>query len=131
MVPAAAEEDSPSSDVDGHLPPVEPDSASDRDEGDAGALGNQYTTSGDDNRYPFSSEEDFQIISQATRVVPLVPEDTIGVCAAKASKPGVSTPKAVESNQARYKVGAGKQPSQEPCFQQCIEVSVPVNGLKA
>ena len=64
-------------------------------------------------------------------MVPLVQEDFIGVRAAKASKPGVSAPKAIENNQACYKTGAGKQPSQEPHLQWCIKVLVPVNGLKA
>ena len=131
VIPETADREPPSSDDDIRLPQAEPDDTSDRDDGNAGAIGDQYTTSGDDDRYPFSSEDGSHIISQATRVVPLVLEDLIGARAAKASKPGVSAPKAVESNWARYKVGAGKRPSREPRLQQCIKILVPVNGLKA
>ena len=130
VVPEGPDREPQSSEDDSRPPQAEPDDVSDRDDGNAGVISDQYTTSGDDERYPFPSKEGSQIISRATRVVPWVQEDPSGVRAAKASKPGVPAPKAVESNRACYKIGAGKQPSGEPRLQRCIEILVPVNGLK-
>jgi hypothetical protein len=131
VIPETTGGEFPSSDDDTRTPQTEPDKASNPSDGDAGVIGDQYTTTGDDDVYPFSGDEGSQIVSRAVRVTPLAEEDLIGTRAAKASKPGVMKPKAVESNCARYKIGAGKQPSREPRFQQCIEVLVPVNGLEA
>ena len=63
VAPVAADEDSPSPDIDGRPPPAEPDSVSNHDNGHAGVVGDQYTTSGDDDRYLFSSEDGSHIIS--------------------------------------------------------------------
>ena len=131
QVPETADREPPSSDDDSRLPQAEPDDASDRDDGNAGAIGDQYMTLGEDDKHPFSSDEGSQVTSRAMRVMPLVSEELIGARAAKASKPGESTPKGVESNRARYRVGSGKQPSRDSRLQRCIEVLVPVNGLKA
>src|SRR5882757_487889 len=94
-----------------------PNDVSNHDNGDAGAIGNQYSTSGDDDQYPFSDCGGSEVVSWAVQVVPLVQEDTIGAHAAKASKPDAPKPKAVESNRAHYKIGAGRQPSHELWFQ--------------
>ena len=93
--------------------------------------GDEYQSIDEDHRYPFSDEEGSLAASRAVRVVPSLPEDEIVARAAKASKPTVTKPKVVESNRARYKIGSGAQPTRDKRLQQCIEVSVPVNGLSA
>ena len=131
VVPETTEEEPPPSDVKNQSPQAEPDNVSNHDDGHAGATGDQYTTLGDNDRYPFLSDEGSQIIPQVVRVIPSVQEDLIGAHAAKASKAEVFKPKAVGCNCAHYKIGAGEQPSHNSQLQRCIEVLVPVNGLKA
>ena len=110
VIPETAEWDLHSSDDEDRSPQAQSVNASDRDDGDVGAIDEQSDSSGDNDRYLFSSDDGSQIISRATRVMPLAQEDFVGARAVKASRPDVSKPKAVESNRACYKIGARKQP---------------------
>ena len=110
------------------ITPDEPDIAL---EDDVGCLDDHCSSEYGDNRYQFSDEGTSIIGSRAMRVIPLEAEDEVNARVARASKPGISKPQVVESNRARYKVGAGPQPSRNKRLQRCIEVSVPVNGLVA
>jgi hypothetical protein len=109
----------------------EHENSSQPSEENAGAPEDKCSNEDEDPRYPFSDDEASLLASRAVRVVPSLPDNEIIACTAKASKPMETKPKVVESNRAHYKVGSGPQPTHDKRLQQCIEVSVPVNGLRA
>jgi hypothetical protein len=93
--------------------------------------GEQYDPD-DANKYPFSSGDDSgPVYSRATRIVATAALNKIESRAAKTSKPAPSKTHIVESNRARYKIGKGPQPQRSNSLQRCIEVTVPINGLRA
>ena len=91
VIPEMTERDPQSSDDENQLPQAEPDNVSNHNDSDMGVIDDQNNSSGDDDRYQFSSNNGSQIISQATRVMPLAQEEFIGMHATRASKPEVST----------------------------------------
>jgi hypothetical protein len=109
----------------------EHENSSQPSEENAGAPEDKCSNEDEDPRYPFSDNKDSLLASRAMRVVPSLPDDEIIAHATKASKPTETKPKVVESNCVCYKVGSGPQPTHDKHLQRCIEVSVPVNRLRA
>ena len=127
----ASEHDSEHSPEEGAQSEIANDDPPQSPEDAINASDNEDVDMNDHYNYPFSDNEASLPASRAVKVVPSLPEDEVIARAVKASKPGVTKPKAVESNRARYKIGSGAQPSRDKRLQWCLEVSVPVNGLIA
>ena len=101
------------------------------DEVISGSLeGDQYEPEEAQGYHFDSNDESEPLYSRSTRIIPssaLVQLESRAARAEKSSK----KPHTIESNRARYKLGDGPQPQRDERSQRCLEVTIPINGLKA